>query len=299
MRGSFRGQVPSGVGFTLALIAFAPGFLRSSWRHWFPDTGARCASNRLGLWRSLGRLGLLGTKTSDRVRDQVFFRVRSTCSVPGSQTGNPGCPMDQTPVFSTLSGDTGPHVSPPDRRRILVIMGSFRARHLPSTSALYRRDGHRRNVLARRGFSCRSKDSLKVFWSARSSRAVSMRMRVCSTPLGGSSVHRSSRARPCDGRRSRPPDLLLQHPQVIGGVGGKTGECLDPIALHENAVGGASYVLTRSQEGGEGVEIGRGRVIDEGNRIGLNAFGPGRNDGNSARSAGKRTASPAARVAGG
>jgi hypothetical protein len=94
-------------------------------------------------------------------------------------------------------------------------------------------------------------------------------------------------------------DLLLQHPQVIGGVGGKTGECLDPIALHENAVGGASYVLTRSQEGGEGVEIGRGRVIDEGNRIGLNAFGPGRNDGNSARSAGKRTASPAARVAGG
>ena len=36
-------------------------------------------------------------------------------------------------------------------------------------------------------------------------------------------------------------------------MGGKTGECLDPIAPHENAVGGASYVLTRSQEAGEGV----------------------------------------------
>jgi hypothetical protein len=34
-------------------------------------------------------------------------------------------------------------------------------------------------------------------------------------------------------------------------VGGETGECLDPIALHENAVGGPSCVLMRSQEGGE------------------------------------------------
>jgi len=33
--------------------------------------------------------------------------------------------MDQTPVFSTLSGDTGPHVSPPDRRRDpSAIMGT-------------------------------------------------------------------------------------------------------------------------------------------------------------------------------
>ena len=48
-------------------------------------------------------------------------------------------------------------------------------------------------------------------------------------------------------------DLLLQHLRGDRGVGGKTGECFDPIALHENAVGGASCVLARSQEGGEGV----------------------------------------------
>src|SRR4029453_18574628 len=38
-------------------------------------------------------------------------------------------------------------------------------------------------------------------------------------------------------------DLLLQHRRGDRGVGGETGECLDPIALHENAVGGPSCVL--------------------------------------------------------
>jgi len=30
-------------------------------------------------------------------------------------------------------------------------------------------------------------------------------------------------------------------------VGGETGECLDPIALHENAVGGASIVTVTAE----------------------------------------------------
>jgi hypothetical protein len=32
----------------------------------------------------------------------------------GAHDGSSGCPMDQTPVFSTLFGHTGPHGSYPD-----------------------------------------------------------------------------------------------------------------------------------------------------------------------------------------
>jgi hypothetical protein len=35
---------------------------------------------------------LEGTRTLDRARDQVFLRVRSTCSASAATTGNPECP---------------------------------------------------------------------------------------------------------------------------------------------------------------------------------------------------------------
>jgi hypothetical protein len=72
-----------------------------------------------------GFSSLWGTRTSDRARDQVFPRVRWTCSASAVAVGDPDRQPGETPVFSTLSGDTGPHVSPPDRSRDpSVIMGT-------------------------------------------------------------------------------------------------------------------------------------------------------------------------------
>ncbi len=56
----------------------------------------------------------VGHKNLDRTRDQVFPRVRSTCSASAVTVGDPDCPPGETPVFSTLSGGTGAHVPSPD-----------------------------------------------------------------------------------------------------------------------------------------------------------------------------------------
>jgi hypothetical protein len=98
----------------------------------------------------------VGHENSDQARDQVFLRVHSTCSASAATTGNPGCPTDQTPVFSTLSGDTGPHVSPPDRRRdpsaIMRTVCGFRTYQTRSEGNLWsgRRDRNKCTLHARR-----------------------------------------------------------------------------------------------------------------------------------------------------
>jgi hypothetical protein len=55
------------------------------------------------------QVSVKGTETSDRARDQVLLRVRSTCSTSVATTENADCPIGQTPLFSTVSGRTAPH----------------------------------------------------------------------------------------------------------------------------------------------------------------------------------------------
>jgi hypothetical protein len=64
----------------------------------------------------------------------VFLRVRLVCSASAATIGIQGCPTDQTPVFSTLSGHTGPHGSSPDGGGNHIVAwpaGEWTCRQLP------------------------------------------------------------------------------------------------------------------------------------------------------------------------
>jgi hypothetical protein len=52
----------------------------------------------------IGRVRLYGTETSDRARDLVFLRVRSTCCASAATVGDRDCPERDT-CLSTLSGE--------------------------------------------------------------------------------------------------------------------------------------------------------------------------------------------------
>jgi hypothetical protein len=63
----------------------------------FPVVPATGGTEPTGACTWTGR-PVKGTETSDRSRDQVFLRVRLTCSASAATTGNPGCPTSETPV---------------------------------------------------------------------------------------------------------------------------------------------------------------------------------------------------------
>src|SRR6266545_6241078 len=52
---------------------------------------ATLVTQTLGVSRSI----LKGTEISDWARDQVFFRVRATCSASGATMGDPDCPRGE------------------------------------------------------------------------------------------------------------------------------------------------------------------------------------------------------------
>jgi hypothetical protein len=67
----------------------ALGWRRWRWKRWCVDTMPLTWNGARSLW---------GTNTSDRARDQVFLRVRSTCSASAATIADPDCPMGKTPV---------------------------------------------------------------------------------------------------------------------------------------------------------------------------------------------------------